>query len=159
MEGHAELPVAEGPRWRRGGGAVARGGERVVLPHELRDGGAADSLPEPPLAPHLAHRLPPPHGGVALPLLPPRRAPRPAQPPRGRPPRARRHGRPHGGAAAAHRRHRQHPRGRGGRRGGGGGARRVPEDGGSVLGGRGRSCGGGLGWCCLILCFLYNFFC
>lgn len=137
MEGDVQLPIAEGPWRRRAGGTIADSDQCVVFPHELRNGGAADSVSEPLVAPDLADRVPRPHGGVAVPLLPPRRAARGAGPPRRRPPRAGRHGGAHGGAAAAHRCHREHPRGGGGRGGGGGGARRVQEDGGFILG---RSC-------------------
>lgn len=140
VEGNVQLPVAEGSRRRLAGGTIADSDQCVVFPHELRNGDAADSVSEPLVAPDLPDRVPRPHGGVAVPLLPPRRAACGAGPPRGRPPRAARHGAAHGGAAASHRRHREHSRGGGGRGGGGGGARSVQEDGGFVLGRRGRSC-------------------
>ena len=48
--------------------------ESRLLPRELRHHHVADCVPEPALAPNLAHRLRRDDGRVALPLLPPRRA-------------------------------------------------------------------------------------
>lgn len=75
MEAHVQLQILQLsvaiPR-----GLRANPIERRLLPDELRDGGAADPLSQPPLAPDLANRLHHHDGRLALPLLPPRRAPR-----------------------------------------------------------------------------------
>ena len=127
MEGDVQPPLLRPPaRVRRR--AFARAHQHRLLPDELRDRDAPRSVPEPPVAPDLAHRVRGPHGGVALPLLPPRRAARVVRAPRERPRGARRDDGAHGGAAAADRRHPKHPPRAADRGGAGGGARRAAED-------------------------------
>lgn len=73
MEADVQLPVLQLPLLllrRLRAGPI----ERRLLPDELCHRGAPDPVPQPALAPDLAHRLRRHDGRLALPLLPPRRA-------------------------------------------------------------------------------------
>jgi len=91
MEGHVRLPLLR-PSGRFLRRREARAGERRLLPDELRHRGAHRALPQSPLASNIADRVRGARGGVALPLLPPRRAARRLRPDDQRPRRAHRHG-------------------------------------------------------------------
>jgi len=127
MEDHAQPPLLRPSRrfLRR---RAPREGERRLLPDELRHRGARRALPQSPLVSNIADRVRGAHGGVALPLLPPRRAALPLRPDDQRPRRARRHGRADRRAPPPHRRHPQHPGGSPHRSRPGGGARRLEKN-------------------------------
>lgn len=108
MEGDVQSPLVRSPR-RVPRRSIAGEDEHRVLPDELRDRGAVGSVPQPPVAPNLTHRVRGPHGRLALPLLPPRRATPHLRPTHQRPPRTRPHGYPHRCSPPPYRRHPQHP--------------------------------------------------
>ena len=70
MEDDVQHLLARVPQGRRRRNR-ARPHQPRLLPYELRYHRASDPLPQPPLAPDLAHRLRRHDGRLALPLLPP----------------------------------------------------------------------------------------
>jgi len=127
MEAHVQFPILRSPRRGRRRRRACEG-EHLLLPDELRDRRAHRAVPESSMASNLADRVRRAHGGVALPLLPPRRTANHLRKTNQRPRRAYRYGGADRRAAASHRRHRQHPGGAAHRSGVDSGARGVEEN-------------------------------